>query len=145
MDNSYLKALEVARRELAGLMQERAQLDDRIARLGKSIEGLAALCDNTDHSSDLKTKLIELELSETMGLTDAMRQIIGSSVMPISATAIRDALVAEGFDPSKYANMLTVIHNTLLRLEKQGEIQRASNFFGMRGWTRKAGKMSDMK
>lgn len=137
MDNSYVKALEDARKELEGLISERAQLDDRIARLGKSIEGLTALCDDTDHSSELKTKLLELELSETMGLTDAIRQIIASSLFPISAPVIRDALVSEGFDPKNYSNMLTVIHNTLLRLEKQGEVQRGANLFGMRGWTQR--------
>jgi hypothetical protein len=137
MTNNYLKALEDARRELQGLMEERAHLDDRIARLSKSIEGLAGLCDKKDYSDELKNKLIELEISESMGLTEAIRRIINSSVFPVQATGIRDALVAEGFDPDKYANMLTVIHNTLLRLEKQGEIQRASNLFGMRGWQMK--------
>jgi hypothetical protein len=134
MSDTYLKALNDARKELEGLIQERAQLDDRIARLGKSIEGLASLCDDADHSDDLKTKLVELELSETMGLSSAIRQIINASVFPVTAPALRDALVDEGFDPKKYSNMLTVIHNTLLRLEKQGEIHRASNMLGMRGW-----------
>jgi hypothetical protein len=137
MDNTYLKALEDARKELQGLIQERAQLDDRIARLSRSIEGLASLCDDTDHSNELKTKLIELELSDSMGMTDAIRAVISSSIFPVSATAIRDALVAEGFDSKNYSNMLTVIHNTLLRLERQGEIQRAANLLGLRGWMKR--------
>ena len=142
MTNNYLKALEDARKELEGLIQERAQLDDRIARLSKSIDGLAGLCDQTDYSSELKTKLIELELSDSMGMTDAIRQIIGCSMVPVSATMIRDTLVSEGFDPTNYSNILTTIHNTLLRLEKQGEIQRATSFLGLRGWVKKPAPMS---
>ncbi|HXP67879.1 MAG TPA: hypothetical protein VOA88_01230 [Candidatus Dormibacteraeota bacterium] len=140
MDSSYIKALENARKELAGLVKQRAETDERIARLAKSIEGLEALCGDTDHSSALKTKLIELELSDSMGLTDAIREIIASSALPIKAPVIRDALVSQGFDPDGYSNMLTVIHNTLIRLERQGEVQKIMNPLGggFWGWARKA-------
>jgi len=134
MDDNYLKALRVARKELEGLRQERAQLDSRIAKLSKSIEGLASLSDNTDVSAEVKTKLLELEISEAMGLTEAIRHIIAASYFGISPTDIRDNLVAEGFDPQKYSTMLTVIHNTLLRLERQVEIKRTMTLEGERGW-----------
>jgi hypothetical protein len=134
MDEIYLKALDMARKELEGLMQERAHLDSRIAKLAKSIEGLASLSDSTDVSAEVKTKLLELEISEAMGLTEAIRQIIGASMFGITPIQIRDTLVGEGFDPKKYSNMLTVIHNTLLRLDRQREIKRTVTLGGERGW-----------
>lgn len=136
MDEIYLQAIENARRELDGLMKERAELDERIAKLTRTIEALAGLGDIPGISAEIKAKLMDLEISESIGLTSAMRQIIAAAIFPVTAKEIRDALVEEGFDPDKYSNMMTVIHNTLLRLEKQGEIQRATNLFGHRGWTR---------
>jgi hypothetical protein len=136
MDDIYLKALELARKELEGLMQERAHLDSRIAKLSRSIEGLASLSNDTDVSSEVKTKLLELEISEAMGLTEAIRQIIGAAFLGITPIQIRNMLVEEGFDPQKYSNMLTVIHNTLSRLERQGEIKRTVTIQGERGWAK---------
>jgi hypothetical protein len=136
MDQTYLKALENARKELAGLLKQRAELDDRIGRLGRSIEGLAALCDDTDHSAELKNKPVDLKLSDGKGLSKAVRHILASSMIPIGPPAIRDALVEIGFEPKNYSNMLTAIHNTLLRLERQGEIERTTTIFG-RGWSLK--------
>jgi len=134
MDEVYTKALENARKELDALVQERAQLDQRISKLAKTIEGLASLSDDPDVSTETKTKLLDLELSEAMGLTQAIRHVIGASFFAMTPPEIRDALVEEGFDPAKYSNMLTVIHNTLLRLERQGEIHREQNLRGARGW-----------
>jgi hypothetical protein len=134
MDNSYAKALQNARKELAGLVKQRAEIDDRITRLAKSIEGLGALFDDADHSSALKREFIEFELSNSMGLTDAIREIITMSVFPVKAPIIRDALVNQGFETEGYSNILTVIHNTLIRLERQGEIQKAINPLGGGFW-----------
>ena len=117
-------------------MQERAHLDSRIAKLSRSIEGLASLSNDTDVSSEVKTKLLELEISEAMGLTEAIRQIIGAAFLGITPIQIRNMLVEEGFDPQKYSNMLTVIHNTLSRLERQGEIKRTVTIQGERGWAK---------
>lgn len=140
MDEVYIKALQTARKELDGLMEERNLLDLRIAKLANSIQGLAGLEADTTISSDIKGKVLELEISEATGFTSAIRQIITASVFGVTATEIRDALVEEGFDPEKYSSMLTVIHNTLQRLERQDEIQRAINFFtGKRVWTLKVG------
>lgn len=135
MDEIYLKALENARRELDSLMEERALLDARIGKLAMSIEGLAALSNEPGLSAEAKTKLLDLELSDAIGMTEAVRQIVKASAFGVTPTEIRDALVEEGFDPKKYSNMLTVIHNTLLRLERQEEIQRTISPLGDRAWT----------
>jgi hypothetical protein len=135
MDEVYIKALQSARKELESLREERTVLDQRIAKLARTIEGLASLEANATLSSDIKGKVLELEISEATGFTSAIRQIISMSVFGVTATEIRDALVEDGFDPEKYSSMLTVIHNTLQRLERQGEIQRGISFFtGKRVW-----------
>jgi hypothetical protein len=128
--SSYKQALDEARSELSSLMKQRADLDDRIARLNHSIAGLAALCDETDYVAAIAAGNTVEE-----GLSDAIRGIVRSSVMPIAAPAIRDQLVVEGFDPDRYANFLTVVHNTLRRLEKQGEVRMVRNPFFPMGWT----------
>jgi hypothetical protein len=134
MKEAYMNALQQARAELAALLKDRSVIDERIGRLNKSIEGLEALCDDADHPKGLAHKT-ELESADSMGMSDAIRAILGRASVPIRAPLIRDALVDEGFDPSEYSNMLTVIHNTLMRLEKQGEINRVSlPMGGFWGW-----------
>jgi len=137
MKDVYLEALENARAELSALVKQRSELDERIVRLTKSIEGLQSLCEDKGQSAGLTPK-IECELSDSMGLSDAIRQILANSILPRTAPEIRDFLVAEGFEPNDYSNMLTVIHNTLRRLERQGEISKVrfpgGSFWG---WTRK--------
>jgi len=129
MGNSYQVTLDQARSELIQLTEQRKALDVRIAALTRSIEGLAILCDEHDDSAQLLsepgTKLAttaEISSPEP-GISDAIRNILAASILPITVPEIRNTLVAEGFDADAYSNMLTVIHNTLRRLERQGEAQ----------------------
>jgi hypothetical protein len=74
--------------------------------------------------------LTEVDIRET-GITDAIRQVIAESKIPLSPVEIKAALANRGVDLSGYANPGTVIHNTLNRLEKQGELIRVQNPAGV--------------
>lgn len=119
--DQYTEALAKARRELAVLVQKRADLDKRISTLHITIEGLATLSEpnesaKTAHESAQKGNLQEL------GITDAIRAILGGSQTHMTAPQIRNALADRGYDVDRFASILTVIHNTIKRMDDQGEI-----------------------
>jgi len=117
-DADYGKALKAARTELETLLKERVETDKRISRLKQTIDGLAALCDETDVSAGLP---FAQEPAADFGITTGIRRIL-SAGMPMTATELRDALVQHGFDLNQYANEMAVIHNTIKRLQRQDEI-----------------------
>ena len=132
MADTYEAALNKAKAELSELVQQRKQLEERIDQLNKSVEALSALVDGKDHSAGLP----HLDLPDSAGITDAIREILKVHAMPMGAPSIRDALLAEGFDAKDYSNLLTVIHNTLKRLESQGEVYKVRTpLGGFMGWT----------
>ena len=47
--------------------------------------------------------------------------------LPLTAPEIRTGVVNLNVDLSQYVNASAVIHNTLTRLEKQGEVMRVVN------------------
>jgi hypothetical protein len=57
------------------------------------------------------------EYRSLTGVTDAIRDILRAAGRPIEATEIRDELTGRGFTGPQYRNLLTVIHNTLRRLD----------------------------
>jgi hypothetical protein len=124
-DALRLETLESLKQELLELLRQRTELDTRIQLVQRSVAALAALCEKESESADVVAAAAGDTLTpDDISLTDAIRGIIRSNFFgAIAAPAIRDRLVAEGFDPEKYANFLTVIHNTLRRLERQGEIK----------------------
>jgi hypothetical protein len=124
----YRKALHSARAEFEKLIQERAGLDSRIVRLKQTIAGLVGLCDGNDNARRSLSKIAPLP-PRFMRLTSAIRQLLAESTSPMRPPDLRDALVDRGFNVSQYANKLAVIHNTLSRLEKQGEALQVSG-----GW-----------
>jgi hypothetical protein len=123
MSEEYKAALKKLRSELSAALRQRTEIDDRIINLQQSIQGIEALTDNKDHSSGLAVPTAKVNADEA-GITEAIRGIIRDAMMPIKPPGIRDALIGEGFDPKDYSNILTVIHNTLNRLEHQGEIRK---------------------
>jgi predicted nucleic acid-binding Zn-ribbon protein len=130
--DEYEHAMVAASEEVQELLKERARIDERLSRLKNTIDGLAALLtpspsENSSASwSGAMAGLMGIsfpDISEA-GISDAIRQILADSKLPITAPQIRDALTARKVELSQYANPLAVIHNTLTRLEKQGEVIR---------------------
>lgn len=127
----YIAALKAAQSELQEIIRERARLDDRLNQLKKTIDALSALLkDNSDLAKEFSNSygiLVGVEgLAASgagdMGISDAIRQLLIESKAPLTPPEIRNYLSDKGFDFSAYANPLAVIHNTLKRLNKQGEI-----------------------
>lgn len=107
--DEYLKAFEAATREMETLMQQRADLDQRILHLRQTLVSLSHLCGFTPTVS--------------WGMTDGVRFILRRAQRPMSPVDVRDELANWGFDMSKYANDLSAIHTVLKRLNKAGEIR----------------------
>jgi len=125
----YRKALESARAEFKKLLRERAQIDNRIIRLRQTITGLMGLCDANENNI-LRSLNNNTPLPPRfMRLTSAIRQVLAESVSPMRPPELRDALRNCGLNLAQYANKLAVIHNTLTRLGRQGEVTEMSG-----GW-----------
>jgi hypothetical protein len=116
---SYENALVAASDEMRELLQQRSAIDARINQLKKTVEALTALV--FPNAVDAPSYAEEIGMGAELGITEAIRQVLRESKTPLSAVEIKMALTIRGVDLS-YANPGTVIHNTLIRLKKQGEI-----------------------
>src|ERR1051325_9496060 len=105
----YQKAFETATRDLEMALQQKAELEQRILHLRQTLNSLSQLCGYTPTVS--------------WGMSDGVRYMLRKNGRPMTAVEIRDELSAWGFDMSKYANDLSVIHTTLKRLNKSGELR----------------------
>ena len=128
----YRSALNSAKLELEEVLKQRAEADTRIAQLKNTIEVLTALCDDTDHSAGIS---IGGTPPVVAGLSSNIRMALADSPIALTAVQIRNALSNLGLDLSVYANEMTVVHNTIARLEKQGEVMDAGEASGKTVWT----------
>lgn len=106
--DDYRRALDAAIREYETLGQQRQDIDKRLSELAQTISTLSRLCGLTP--------------TVPWGLTDACRVVLRSG-LPMTATDVRDRLLAIGFDLSKYSNELAGIHTVLKRLNESGELR----------------------
>jgi len=105
----YRRALDAALREYETLLRDRADLDTRIAQLAHTVGSLSRLCGAVP--------------TVALGLTDASRMVLKAAGHPLTAVEVRGQLEAMGFDLSRYANDLAVIHTTLKRLTEGGDVE----------------------
>ena len=124
---SYETALTAASDEMQALLKQRSAIDARIAQLKTTIDALAALM--TPPPSDEPASYGEVVgyLGEVAGITNAIRQVLAKSKVPLAPGEIKAELIGGGVDLSEYANAGAVIHNTLHRLVRQGEIMSMQN------------------
>ena len=116
--DDYRDALKRAKSELDELINQRTVLEGRVKALQLTIQGLSILTEETDHSQRLPQEAFD----DSVGITDAIRTVLQQSKMPMTAPQIRDALLDRGYDTERYASILTVIHNTVKRMQEQKEI-----------------------
>jgi hypothetical protein len=133
--DDYRQALEKAYRDLQASLKERAALDTHIAHLRQTITGLSALSGVSPDAPDIYDHVPEDSVIEnSWGITYHIKRALAASPIPLSAPQIKSAISKTEFQ-FDYANALTVIHNTLRRLERQGEVIHTKS-----GWTRKSPK-----
>ena len=116
-DSDYKKTLDGIRSELEDLLNQESEFERRLTEtrwryeaLGKAAQALAGL-------------LGEDEEEESVGITDAIREILRSGEHIWQPIAVRNRLQREKFPLEKYQNPLAVIHSTLKRIEGQGEVK----------------------
>jgi hypothetical protein len=137
----YENALTAASDEIQELLKKRSEIDARINQLKQTVDALAALLTpkisedvnpwrNAPLSNLAGLMYVPVQDISEIGISDAIRQVIAESKIPLSPVEIKSALASRGVDLSGYANPGTVIHNTLNRLEKQGELMRVQNHAG---------------
>jgi hypothetical protein len=120
---NYKLALQAAMQEQSDLFEERRRIDARLAALKGTIEGLSVLVDDPPAKPSATLNMSDLLVGET-GITAAIRLLLQQADGSLTPVQIRTELMSHGFDMSDYANAMAVIHNTLTRLERQGEVTR---------------------
>jgi hypothetical protein len=121
--NSFELALKEARKALNEAYEERTLLEQRIVSLKQTIDGLASLCKPETDEDFVQVHGGKRPEGYYTSLTDAIRRIFSESEEPIlTPPDLRNALVEMGVDMKKYNQPLVPIHNTLKRLEAQGEV-----------------------
>lgn len=123
-DEQYRQALEAARRELAELEAERAELDRRIERKKQGILGLSQLVSDDDEDAPSIMDIMRAMLGEPEGLTDGCRAVLRSANHGLTPTEVRDGLIALGYDLSGYSNIMASVHQILKRLVASGEANK---------------------
>ena len=132
-DESYKKAFDAAVEELAKVMERREELEDelekvneRVKTLTRSIHGLGGLIHRfavVDLIKERPELFPEFVDKQDIGFTDAVRNVLKSNRVAFTPMEVRDELRREGFDISKYKNVLASIHAILKRLVSQGQAE----------------------
>lgn len=117
MVDAYEQALTAAEDELEALLTEESEIQSRLVEVKSRKETIEQTVES------LNVLLGRTESADTIGLTDAIRQVMGEKVnVALLPTNIRAALRKMEFPIDDYSNPLAVIHSTLKRLEKQEEV-----------------------
>lgn len=129
MTREEIKAeLDAAKKQMEGLLQDKILLDLKVGQLSQTINTLIALLQPKPDPADISD--VSGLLFEDSSITGAIRVVLLRSPVPMSPTQIRSELVKSGFDLSEYENEMAVIHNTLKRLDKQGELMTVKDSSG---------------
>jgi hypothetical protein len=119
MKKAYESELETFTRELESLVRQRAEIDRKIHRVKQVIQGIAALA-----GIDVDESLASLTEYENRGLASGIESILKVFGLPLGAAAIRQSLIAAGYDLSGYANASSVINTILNRLANKGRVKK---------------------
>lgn len=134
---NYRKALEDAHREHAELLESRAQIDRRLGQLKSTIAILTGLIE--EPPIDVSWAAVQDALGgvDVSSITAAIRTILEvASGAYMTVSEIKETLNAMGVALRRYANSSAVIHNTVKRLEAQGEVLSVRNTNGDTAYTK---------
>jgi hypothetical protein len=120
----YEKALDTAAAELSALTLQRNELNKRIARLEATVDALGALMDLSPEPDTSAP-----EPAEEIGISEAIRQVLRTSPVPLTSPEIKAKLAETAFDDGISATDARVIDNTLKRLEQQGDVSLVGSVY----------------
>ena len=134
--NDYARLLEKAKKELAQLKAQRTQIqsqiseiDRRIEKQQKGIEGLAHLADQ-QNMAELPIRAVT-PLAKYNSFTDAVCYALKTVQSNFTPTQLRTRLGILGYDLGKYkSDPVASIHTILKRLEAAGKIRSERNEIG---------------
>jgi len=129
----YERALAAVQEEIAELVVERSKIDARLSELKSTADGLSRLVKARPKLGPSGSAVIAAlaalaqQPASDAGITNSVKAALANSGIPMSVTDIRGALAGLGLDLDPYVNPGAVVHNTLARLERQGEVVRIEN------------------
>ena len=118
--HSYRRDLRTKKQELAGLLRQRQEIDQKIAQSQPLISHLEGLCREL---GDRAAKEAAAKVELTTGLTELARTTLEEAALPLSASDLKTRMEAKGFDFSKYTSPLAILHTVLNRLAKSGKVK----------------------
>jgi hypothetical protein len=115
----YLKILNELAAKLSALTERRTELqielgelNNQIVIVGRTLDAMSPLMGFPNDKNDLGT----------LGMTDAIRQVLASVKERLSASQVKEELARKGFDLSGYGNPMSSIYKVLSRLKDKDEV-----------------------
>jgi hypothetical protein len=135
VEKTIQSALDTARAKLTELVNARGRIDKEIIEWKRVVDSLSAVSETVSEDVPSDIGLAELAPVLRLKFTDAIRDILKTADGYVTAPQIRDQLIRMGFDFSKYKQELVPVHNTLKRLQDQGEVSARRDFRDTQGGT----------
>jgi hypothetical protein len=118
------KALSTAKAKLDELVEARKKIDREIVDWKKVLDSLSVVSGEVNEELPPDIDIAGVSSALKLSFTDGIRTVLQITPGPMTAPQIRDRLITNyGFDFSKYRQELVPVHNTLKRLEEQGEVE----------------------
>jgi hypothetical protein len=126
LSTDYVKAYEAAKQELDDLLNKQREIEKRMVVVRKSLETLAALCEN-EGGLRIEESAMASYLLENTTLADEIRAIL-KAAWPgyLRPNVVKANLVSLGHDLSRYQNPQATIHMVLKRMAESGEVQEGT-------------------
>ena len=120
MKDPLKDALAAAKLKLQVLQDQREKIEREIVEWKRVFDSLSAVTE--DVPDDVLIKIADDVPKLPLGFTESIRVALSlHKDAYLSAPMIRDLLIRQGFDFSRYKQELVPVHNTLKRLVEQGE------------------------
>jgi hypothetical protein len=120
----YQRLTETSVQQLSNLVRARRNIDAEILKIQRRVRSNAAqLCQGHKGSGGFA---VPSSHPGSLGVTEAVRQVLYSYPIWLAAVSIRNLLPSIGFDFKRYKHPLTTIHSVLRRLVAGGEVIRTA-------------------
>ena len=117
-DQKLLDAIAAMSVTLRQKVKQRDMLGVQIMELEKNIRNMRMLVIGRALGEDSGAR----DRPNIVGLTEAVRTVLRRAEEPMLASTVKTALIFMGFDLKRFKNPSAVVHNTLIRMAKAGEI-----------------------